>query len=80
MAARETSMARWLAWWSLALALAACSTAPPAPPPQSLFHDEFFAPTPRSIDARDIFALDGAMQAYLHNGAKSLLYVRDRAE
>jgi len=73
-------MARWLVWLWLTLAVAACSTAPQAPPPQSLLHDALFAPPEQPIDARAVFALDDEMRSYLRDHAGGSLFRRNRAE
>ncbi|HEX6018167.1 MAG TPA: tetratricopeptide repeat protein [Burkholderiaceae bacterium] len=73
-------MVRWLVWLWLALAVAACSTALRAPPPQSLLHDALFAPPQQAIDARAVFALDDQMRSYLRDHTKGSLYFRNRAE
>lgn len=48
----------------LSLLLAACATAPVAPPPE-LFQDSAFAPPSERIDTRDIFALSPEMKRFL---------------
>jgi Tfp pilus assembly protein PilF len=51
----------------LATLLAACATPPPAaaPPPPSVFEDAAFAAPKNVPDAKAVFALSAAMQAYL---------------
>jgi tetratricopeptide (TPR) repeat protein len=72
-------MVRWLCGLLMALALEACSTAPPLSP-QPLLHDESFTRPAQPIDAREVFALDDAMRDYLRQSAKGSLYFHNRAE
>lgn len=61
-------MRRWIVLGLSAL-LAACSSAPvapPAAPEPRLFHDALFAPPSQPIRAADVFALDDDMRRYLH--------------
>jgi tetratricopeptide (TPR) repeat protein len=75
-------MVRWLCSLWMALSLAACNTAPQAPPlpVQALLHDESFARPAQPIDAREVFALDDAMRDYLRQSAKGSLFFHNRAE
>jgi tetratricopeptide (TPR) repeat protein len=50
---------------ALLLALAGCASAPPAPPPETLFEDAAFAPPSRPVVATDAFAMSDEMRRYL---------------
>jgi tetratricopeptide (TPR) repeat protein len=49
----------------LSVLLAACASAPVAPPPR-LFHDALFKPPSERIGGEDVFAVSDAMRAFLH--------------
>lgn len=54
----------------IALSLAGCASAPPAPPaPAQLFSDPAFGAASERIGADDLFAISPAMYAYLHGQA-----------
>jgi hypothetical protein len=50
----------------LCLLLAACATAPLAPPPPSLFNDQLFRPASLRISVDDVFAVSPAMKRFLN--------------
>lgn len=59
--------------WAILLlcgVLAACTSAPVAPPqrPEALFHDDLFAAPSQRINADDVFALSDDMRRYLTQG------------
>jgi len=45
--------------------LAACTTAPVAPPPAALFHDSRFTPPSERISVAEVFAMNDAMRRYV---------------
>ncbi len=49
----------------VSLVLAACASAPTAPPSDRLFNDHLFGPPSERIDARDVFAVSDAMRRFL---------------
>ena len=49
---------------ALCAALAGCATAPPVRVPQTLLHDELFAPPAAPLDSSAVFALSAAMLSY----------------
>lgn len=49
----------------LSFGLVACASAPPMPPPASLFHDGLFAAPSEPIDPADAMAVSPAMRKYL---------------
>jgi len=72
-------MARWWLGGCVALWLAACANAPSLRP-ESLLHDEAFAPPAQRIDAADVFAVDDAMREYVRHAARGMPYQQSRAE
>jgi Tfp pilus assembly protein PilF len=56
------------AWTGLVLSLlvAACATAPVAPPPADLFDDQLFLAPSERVSADDVFALSAEMKQYLN--------------
>lgn len=62
--------------WMLLVAawfVAGCASAPPAPPPASLFDDARFAPPSEPIAGEDVFALSAEMKRYLRDDMAPLL-------
>ena len=57
--------ARALLLASLPLLLAGCASAPVAPPPSHLFHDQLFRPPTERIATADIFAVSGEMRRFV---------------
>ena len=49
----------------LSMLLAACASAPPLPPPDSMFHDELFAPPSVAIAADEALAISAEMRRYI---------------
>jgi Tfp pilus assembly protein PilF len=58
-------MKRWQ-WLAMSLLLSGCAAAPVATPPR-VFQDALFAPPSEPIRSEDIFAVSGAMRAYLRD-------------
>src|SRR5262249_13179918 len=73
---RRGRMTRWAALL-LALALAACAHAPPAPQNTgALFNDHLFAAASQRISADDVFALDAAMKRWLDTEVPGFVHSR----
>jgi tetratricopeptide (TPR) repeat protein len=62
--------------------LTACAQVQPMllPAPQVFLHDESFTKPAQTIDAREVFAVDDAMRAYLRQGVAPLLRREGRAK
>jgi tetratricopeptide (TPR) repeat protein len=59
--------------------LAACASAPVAPPPQ-LFNDPLFRPASEPIRAQDVFAMSSQMQQFLHGEMAGHLLQKGRQQ
>jgi len=69
-------------WGSLVLCLglAACASAPPMPPHEPLFHDEFFSAPSQRISAEDVFAMSDEMRSYLKTEIAAQLRIKGRQQ
>jgi len=70
-------VALWMVW-----SLAACAELQPAHPAsaQTLLHDSLFAKPAQAIDAREVFAVDGAMRDYVADRLNRSMHRQNRAK